>query len=77
MDLHKAVQASSLQVHNTCRLAQARSKNYSDWIRLDLDRPGPDCTIAGLLESLTYLLPDEEFMHICNSLNKSYDDCVC
>jgi hypothetical protein len=33
-------------------LVRSRSKNYSDWIGLDLDGPGLDWSNAGLVESL-------------------------
>jgi hypothetical protein len=49
MDWSKAVQASSVQVPKNWGLVRARSKNFSDWI---LDGPGPDWSIAGLVESL-------------------------
>jgi hypothetical protein len=52
MDWSKAVQASSVQVQKNWGLVRSRSKNYSDWIGLDLDGPGPDWSIAGLVESL-------------------------
>jgi hypothetical protein len=52
MGWFKAVQASSVQVPKIWELVQARSKNFSDWIGLDLDGPGPDWSIAGLVESL-------------------------
>jgi hypothetical protein len=52
MDWSKAVQASSVQVQKNWGLVRARSKNFSDWIGLDLDGPGPDWIIAGLVESL-------------------------
>ena len=56
MDWSKAVQASSVQVPKNWGLVRARSKNFSDWIALDLDGPGPDCSIAGLVESLIWTL---------------------
>jgi len=31
-------------------------QKFSDWIGLDLDGPGPDWSIAGLVESLVYTL---------------------
>ena len=52
MDWSTAVQASSVQVPKNWGLVWARSKNFSDWIGLDLDGRGPDCSIAGLVESL-------------------------
>ena len=52
MDWSKAVQASSVQVPKNWGLVRARSKNFLDWIGLDLDGPGPDWSIAGLVESL-------------------------
>jgi hypothetical protein len=52
MDWSKAVQASSVQVPKNWGLVQAQSKNFSDWIGLDLDRSGPDWSIAELVESL-------------------------
>jgi hypothetical protein len=52
MDWSKAVQASSVQVPKNWGLVRSRSNNFSDWIGLDLDGPGPDWSIAGLLESL-------------------------
>ncbi|KAF8535120.1 hypothetical protein BDD12DRAFT_808816 [Trichophaea hybrida] len=52
VDWSKAVQASSVQVQKNWGLVRSRSKNYSDWIGLDLDGPGPDWSIAGLVESL-------------------------
>ena len=52
MDWSKAVQASSVRVPKNWGLVRARSKNFSDWIGLDLDGAGPDCSIAGLVESL-------------------------
>ena len=52
MDWSKAVQPSSVQVPKNWGLVRARSKNFSDWIGLDLDGPGPDWSIAGLVESL-------------------------
>jgi len=52
VDWSKAVQASSVQVQKNWGLVRARSENYSDWIGLDLDGPGPDWSIAGLVESL-------------------------
>jgi len=52
MDWSKAVQASSVQVPTNWGLVRARSKNLSDWIGLDLDGPGPDWSIAGLVETL-------------------------
>jgi hypothetical protein len=57
VDWSKAVQASSVQVQKNWGLVRARSKNYSDWIGLDLDGPGPDWSIAGLVESLILSLP--------------------
>jgi len=52
MDSSKAVQASSVQVPKNWGLVQAWSKNFSHWIGLDLEGPGPDWSIAGLVESL-------------------------
>jgi len=57
MDWSNAVQASSVQVTKNWGLVRALSKNFSDWIGLDLDGPGPDWSIAGLVESL--LLPQQ------------------
>ena len=54
MDWSKAVQASSVRVPKNRGLVRARSKNFSDWIGLDLDGPGPDWSIAGLVESLDW-----------------------
>ena len=58
IDWSKAVQANSVQVPKNWGLVRARSKNFSDWIGLDLDGPGPDWSIAGLVESL---IPLPEF----------------
>ena len=52
VDWSQSVQASSVQVQKNWGLVGSRSKNYSDWIGLDLDGPGPDWSIAGLVESL-------------------------
>jgi hypothetical protein len=52
VDWSKAVQASPVQVQKNWGLVRSRSKNYSDRIGLDLDGPGPDWSIAGLVESL-------------------------
>ena len=52
MDRSKAVQATSVQVPKNWGLVRTRSKNFSDWIGLDLDGPGPEWSIAGLVESL-------------------------
>jgi len=52
MDCSKAVHASSVKVPTNWGLVQVRSKNFLDWIGLDLDGPGPDWIIAGLVESL-------------------------
>jgi hypothetical protein len=59
MDWSKAVQASSVQVPKNWGLVRARSKNFSDWIGLDLDGPGPDWSIAGLVESLAFVESSE------------------
>jgi hypothetical protein len=52
LDWSKSVQASSVEVQKKWGLVRSRSKNYSDWIGLDLDGPGPDWSKAGLVESL-------------------------
>jgi len=52
LDWSKSVQASSVQVQKKWRLVRSRSKNYSDYIGLDLDGPGLDWFNAGLVESL-------------------------
>jgi len=52
LDWSKSVQASSVQVQKKWGLVRSGSKNYSDWIRLDLDGPGLDWSNAGLVESL-------------------------
>jgi len=52
MDWSNTVQASSVQVPKSWGLVRARSKNFSDWIGLDFDGPGPDWIIAGLVKSL-------------------------
>jgi hypothetical protein len=51
LDWSKSVQASSVQVQKKWGLVRSRSKNYSDWIGLDLDGPGLDWSNAGLVES--------------------------
>ena len=52
LDWSNSVQASSVQVQKKWGLVRSRSKNYSDWIGLDLDGPGLDWSNAGLVESL-------------------------
>jgi len=56
VDQSIAVQASLVQVHKNGGLVRSRSKNYADWIGLDLDGPGPDWFIAGLVEPLMLLV---------------------
>jgi hypothetical protein len=55
VDWSKTVQASSVQGQNNWWLVWARSKNSPDWIGLDLEGPGSDWSIAGLVESLSSL----------------------
>jgi len=55
MDWSNAVHAHSLRVQKNWTVVRAQSKNVSDWIGLDLDRPGPYWIIAGLVESLIYV----------------------
>jgi len=56
MEWSKLVQASAVQVQKNWGLVRSGSKNYSDWIGLDMDGPSPDWSIAGLVESLLCLV---------------------
>ena len=52
MDWSNSVQVSIVQVQKKWGLVRSRSRNYSDWIGLDLDGPGLYWSNAGLVESL-------------------------
>jgi len=52
MDWFIPAQACSVQVLKSWGLVQAQSKNFFHWIGLDMGRPSPDWSIAGLVESL-------------------------
>ena len=58
LDWSKSVQASSVQVQKEWGSVRSRSKDYSDWIGLDLDGPGVDWSNAELVESLLESIDD-------------------
>jgi len=58
------IPSQQVQVQKKWGLVRSRSKNYSDWIGLDLDGPGLDWSNAGLVESLGIsrsFIPEQSF----------------
>jgi len=68
LDWSIPVQSSPVLVQQNWGLVRSRSKISSDWTGLDLDGPGPDWSIAGLVESLPLGLP------LCHRRRSSFRD---